>query len=431
MILLKIGDSMKKISYFIILLVMFFMPFFVSAKANFELKAEIKNQLLLEINNGNYTFINANADESEAGSVLVYNSKGDLVEEASIIPENTENFDEIMSAPYFIKFLLFMYDVEGNPIVIQEPYSYVVSYNNETISFNNTETEENGDFKFSDNVELTRKILGKKYDVYLDAKKANNTIANIREYNGYYIVCYYDESNDFVSIMDENYKIIKTFESSEAYDYVYYAYDKLIYVLKNSTDLEIYKTDGSLYQTFKIDSDKFDNNTNCNGMFPIKMIIEDSRLFVIYAYSNNCEQRIVGDDIKDYTFGMKNDSFLTIVYDLNFDIEKVESSNGEFTYESKIDEDGKEYIELKITPKEGYSIENIIVTDASGNKIEVNNNRFYKPLNDVKIEVTYINGEYVPIPNTALNSNVTFILISVILIGLGLYVMNFVKREEK
>ena len=89
MILLKIGDSMKKISYFIILLVMFFMPFFVSAKANFELKAEIKNQLLLEINNGNYTFINANASESEAGSVLVYNSKGDLVEEASIIPENT------------------------------------------------------------------------------------------------------------------------------------------------------------------------------------------------------------------------------------------------------------------------------------------------------------------------------------------------------
>ena len=128
---------------------------------------------------------------------------------------------------------------------------------------------------------------------------------------------------------------------------------------------------------------------------------------------------------------MQNDSFLTMVYDLDFDIEKVESSNGEFTYESKIDEDGKEYIELKITPKEGYSIENIIVTDASGNKIEVKNNRFYKPLNDVKIEVTYINGEYVPIPNTALNSNVTFILISVILIGLGLYVMNFVKREEK
>ena len=54
---------------------------------------------------------------------------------------------------------------------------------------------------------MTRKILGKKYDVYLETKKANNTVANIREYNGYYIVCYYDESNDFVSIMDENYKV--------------------------------------------------------------------------------------------------------------------------------------------------------------------------------------------------------------------------------
>ena len=36
---------MKKIGYFTILLVMFCMPFFVSAKAYFELKAELKNQL--------------------------------------------------------------------------------------------------------------------------------------------------------------------------------------------------------------------------------------------------------------------------------------------------------------------------------------------------------------------------------------------------
>ena len=52
-------------------------------------------------------------------------------------------------------------------------------------------------------------------------------------------------------------------------------------------------------------------------------------------------------------------------------------------------------------------------------------------MNAVNIEIKYVNGEYVPIPNTALNSNVTFILISIILIGLGIYVMNFVKREEK
>ena len=52
------------------------------------------------------------------------------------------------------------------------------------------------------------------------------------------------------------------------------------------------------------------------------------------------------------------------------------------------------------------------------------------PLNDVKVEVKYIEGEYLPIPNTALSQNISFILIGIILIGLGSYTMKFVKREE-
>jgi hypothetical protein len=120
---------------------------------------------------------------------------------------------------------------------------------------------------------------------------------------------------------------------------------------------------------------------------------------------------------------------LTLKYKINFDINKIESNNGDFTYVEKEDEDGKSYVELKITPKNGYIVDKIIVTDTNGNKIEVTDNKFYKPLNDIKIEVQYkIAGEYVPIPDTFLGKSITLIFIGLILIGLGVYTVNYVKN---
>ena len=118
-----------------------------------------------------------------------------------------------------------------------------------------------------------------------------------------------------------------------------------------------------------------------------------------------------------------------MAYNLDFDIEKVNSTNGDFTYESKVDEDGRSYVELKIEPKKGYSVKEIIVTDVNGNKIEVTNNKFYMPLNDVKVEVKYEYGEYVPIPDTFLGKSVTLIFIGLILVSLGLYTINYVRQE--
>ena len=72
----------------------------------------------------------------------------------------------------------------------------------------------------------------------------------------------------------------------------------------------------------------------------------------------------------------------------------------------------------------------IIVTDINGNRIDVTNNKFYKPMNDVRVEVKYVQGEYLPIPDTFLGKSITLILIGLILIGLGLYTVNYVKREN-
>ena len=44
-------------------------------------------------------------------------------------------------------------------------------------------------------------------------------------------------------------------------------------------------------------------------------------------------------------------------------------------------------------------------------RIEVTNNKFIMPMSDVKVEVKYVKGEYLPIPDTFLSRSVSLILI--------------------
>ena len=167
----------------------------------------------------------------------------------------------------------------------------------------------------------------------------------------------------------------------------------------------------------------------CGRYVVVDMDFFNNEFIILYEY-NPCDQRVNLTDANDFTNVTQIPYYITLKYSINYEVEKVISSNGDFTYENKVDEDGKSYVELKIEPKKGYSVKEIIVTDLNGNKIEVTDNKFYMPLNDVKVEVKYIEGEYLPIPNTALSQNISFILIGLILIGLGSYTMKFVKREE-
>ena len=119
---------------------------------------------------------------------------------------------------------------------------------------------------------------------------------------------------------------------------------------------------------------------------------------------------------------------ITQVYSLIYDVDKVNSSSGDFTYEEVTGDDGNVYVELDIKPATGYTVKEIIVTDVNGNKIEVTDNKFIKPMNDVKVEVKYVYGEYLPIPDTFLGKSVSLIIIGLILVGLGSYTINYVKN---
>ena len=119
---------------------------------------------------------------------------------------------------------------------------------------------------------------------------------------------------------------------------------------------------------------------------------------------------------------------ITQVYSLIYDVDKVNSSSGDFTYEEVTGDDGNVYVELDIKPATGYTVKEIIVTDVNGNKIEVTDNKFIKPMNDVKVEVKYVYGEYLPIPDTFLGKSITLILIGLVLISLGIYTINYVRQ---
>ena len=53
------------------------------------------------------------------------------------------------------------------------------------------------------------------------------------------------------------------------------------------------------------------------------------------------------------------------------------------------------------------------------------------PMTDVKVEVKYVNGEYLPIPDTFLSKSLTLIIIGLVLVGLGIYTINYVRGESK
>ena len=240
-------------------------------------------------------------------------------------------------------------------------------------------------------------------------------------------------------MLDGNCKIILTFNNSVLGSAVY-VYDDLIYLMEADDKVAVYKLDGTKIETLSISNNYIaDNSDNyfensCGDLIPESIYIENNEFYITYdLYA--CGEKIInfesGHD--DSATGQRIE-YLTLKYDLTYDVETVNSSNGEVTYETKVDEDGRSYVELNVVPKDGYSVEEIIVTDANGNRIEVTDNKFYRPVSDVKVEVKYVNGEYLPIPDTFLGINPMIIILSILLIIYGaylVYVNIYCERESK
>ena len=425
---------MKKIVNIFVLIVVCLLPTIVDAKANFELKNEYLNEMFLYEEDGKNYFYNGLFGTYENGSLKIYDYDKNLLEEGFIVDEY-ESISELYSHRVVLEYLNNMYIYNRLGTVIKcESELYGFNFSDGYVNVFKLDDDSNETIYFEDDDTLIKKYFGKGYDIYLDILDRGYIVYNIRKFDDYYIVDYnVSEYEDHTAIIDGNLNVILDFKLDYNKYQAVHIYDNLIYVMKTNKVLELYKMDGTKLQTYNIVSENIDNasGTHCNYDSPYFLKIVNNRLYIVYGNGRyGCEERRNYSDASEVV-GMLINDFITLEYELDFDVNKIESSKGEFTYESKKDENGKSYVELKIEPKEGYSVEDIIVTDVNGNRIEVTNNKFYKPLNDVNVEVKYVYGEYLPIPDTFLGKSVTVIVIGLILIGLGFYTINYINVEEK
>ena len=432
---------MKKIFKLFIFIFICFMPFMVDAKLNYSFDYQIENKVFLYEENGNYYYLDSDAygynTYPDKYIVYIYDKNGSLLSSDKFFDETKISYEDFLKTKLAKKF----YELLYNPydVIYDEDTNryYGVNYINGVFlccDFRDSNTNFIS-IPFDQDIDFTKKLLGKKYDLFEKLSNKFDEIKYIRESNGYYIVGY----DYYVALFDENFKESFRLIDDEPYVFSYAeVYDGLFYIFRDDLTLEVYNLDGIKKDTLNVVNDLIipEEILHCDNYNRKKFYIFDNEILLYYTYEYFCPQRVEMNDASDalntvtYEIPAIHDFVLKYSYSIDYNVIKKDTKNGDFTYTSKNDGDGKEYIELNIKPNEGYSIKEIIVTDVNGNKIEVKDNKFYMPLSDVYVEVKFIKGEYIPIPNTALGQNISFILIGISLIGLGIYVSKFVKREE-
>ncbi|MBQ8534526.1 MAG: hypothetical protein IJ463_02450 [Bacilli bacterium] len=427
---------MKRIFNYIVLIVICLLPVMVSAQSKLELVWSKDDEMFLYEEDDYYSFITYQTYNSEYGNMLFYDDKGKFVYQNVFFDPANDSLDEFYNSNKYDALLPYLnYKEYGWELTYSKELESLIyiEYNDEEFTYYDVN---NNDItvSFYDDIEFTKKALGKKFEVY-DALKDklyffyridifDNVSVVYYQADDYYCHAYIVDNDSYELIMDYN---------SELYEY-FSVYEKngLIFLCTADYNLRIYNLDGELVDSFAIESEWFNKDEfgYCGSFVVNKYAVHKDKLFLTYRYLS-CPKRYGVKDASELEVVQKDDPYprvFTHVYDINFDVIKVESNNGDFTYET-VEDDGESYVELKITPKDGYSVEEIIVTDVNGNRIEVTNNKFIMPMSDVKVEVKYVKGEYLPIPDTFLSRSVSLILIGLILVSLGFYTINYVRQE--
>lgn len=428
---------MKKIINSLILIIICFIPVMVNAKANAEIEWSLKDKYYLYGEDDKYYFLDSYYSGSYSAdyvNLLTYGKDGKLINEELFFDTSKYTEEEFKQTKrYQVFFNKYMDYKVYNEL---DGKNYNIDYMGENFFYFNG--EEVVEIFFSEDVDLTRKLLGKRYDVFQKIKSNGYSVETIKTLDNLYCAygyTYDEETNKtiyHVYLLDDNLNIVfSTSLETEFYVLAAYLYDGLIYFASDNDVIDIYKLDGTKVDSITFEDSIINNSEKeiCGTLMPSDIVVKDNELLVAYeAYG--CNGRLEVNDANDLGTYFEHVERYFIKFKLKYDVETVESDYGKFTYDEVLDEDGKSYVELKIDPKDGYSVEEIIVTDINGIKIEVTDNRFYKPMNDVKIEIKYTNGEYLPIPDTFLGKSITLSIIGLILVGLGIYTFNYVRKVD-
>ena len=422
---------MKKLLKLFIFIFICFMPFIVDAETKLSYDWKVEDLYYITSVDGKYYFY----DNRDDYYVNIFDKDGNFLVNKNSGFEDVENIADIYNNKlYSMMMYLDEFQIKYNSKLNKYYTTYL--YNGEVYLFNDKPNLEPIMYEFDnpEHEDVIKELIGKEYDIYTDLTSKGLFPVIIAYEEGHYISYSVNENTSmWIKVFNENLEMIFEKKFEEFFLPPLKIYNNKIYIVDEEAVLNIYDLKGNVLFTRNLYLDMNEIYKD-HYLYPCRIDVEHNNLVIQFEhYLNEPTGMKARSFDRNNIFDMGREivsTYVTVKFKIESDIEFVNSNNGEAIGEKKIDEFDREYVELRIEPKAGYIVDEIIVTDAYGNRIEVNDNKFYMPSTDVKVEVKYKGGEYLPIPNTALSQNISFILIGILLIGLGMYTMNFIKREE-
>lgn len=421
---------MKRLMKLFIFIFICFMPFIVDAETKLTYEWKVEDLYYITSVDGKYYFY----DNMDDYYVNIYDKDGNFLVNKNSGFEDVENTSDIYNNKlYSTMMFLDEFQIKYNSKL--NKYYTTFLFNGEVYLFNDKFNSEPIMYEFDnpEHEDEIKELIGKEYDVYTDLTSKGFFPGIVDYEEGHYISYSIDQNNGMsVNIFNENLETVYEKKFEEFFLPPVKIYNNKIYFVDEESVLNIYDLKGNVLFTRNLYLDMNEIYKD-HYLYPVRIDVEHNNLVMLFEHYLNEPKGMKArsfDKNNIFDMGRQESSLVAVKFKIESDIEFVNSNNGETIGEKKIDEFDREYVELRIEPKAGYIVDEIIVTDAYGNRIEVNDNKFYMPSTDVKVEVKYKGGEYLPIPNTALSQNISFILIGISLIGLGIYVSKFVKREE-
>ena len=182
---------MKKIINIIFLMIICFLPVMVDAKATFEFKEELIDCQFLfkDEKKGEYYFLNSNYSFNNDGVIKILDEDLELIKEDKMFESEEYNEELMVSSKYFDEFYKYYSDIidsdsyDSNYVFdFDTNISFSVDYQGKRFYYYTN--DESSSISFNEDLEFTKKLLGKKYDVYLWAENHNYIVEYIEETEG-------------------------------------------------------------------------------------------------------------------------------------------------------------------------------------------------------------------------------------------------------
>ena len=349
--------------------------------------------------------------KTKSVSLFKYDAKGNLVSKKVILENYTiDEYDALKMEAYkdtvVVSFdnYLFTYNSKTGAV---NSKTYNVNSENKTDSAVIVDSVEGGIVTALSviNDKIIAAIMDPNYESTLLVLDKNFDIVKYTEVEG--MSCFYDfaETRDGFAAITKTI-VIETTEPLEPEDPVDPADPTVSLTTRKETDVKA----ATYLQYFNV---KFYNNNLTEYLEPIDLKTTTNRIESSVGGLVYCDT-VVNLDNLDYSLSLTKLGYEEYTFDVKAD------ENGEVAVTKT--EDGK--WQVTVTPKEGYQVSKVIVTNSEGS-VEYKTATFEADMDDVTIEVVY---ELIPAnPNTGLSN--PYVICGIVLV-VGVVGYSFLKKKK-